>query len=373
MGAARVRMMGQQNLQNLQELARDRTAEGRQLLTTTIGDLLFEQSAVLTDHERELMGEILRQLIKDVEVSVRRALARRLASVPSAPRDVVVALANDIVEVARPLLAESTVLGDPELLEIIRNRTQEHQLAIAVRKALSEEVSDALVATNDLSVIATLLGNDNARISAKTIEYLVEQSERIDAYHNPLLTRRELTPGLAARMYGWVSAALKAHILAHFEIDPLTLSEAAEAALGDLAFAHKVDARPKEEELADHLEADQSLLPPLIVQTLRDGQIPLFLALFSKYTAIPRGVVRQMLFEPRGEGLCIACKASGIDRSTFASIYLLSRKARGTAPNMPLSDMAGILTLYDRVSAPAASALLRKWRDQKIGQTAGSA
>jgi uncharacterized protein (DUF2336 family) len=367
--------MVHQNLFHLQELARDKTPAGRQILTTTIGDLFFEQSDVLTQHERELMGEILRQLIREVETSVRRTLARRLASVPTAPRDVVIALANDAIDVAQPLLTESTVLGDPELIDIIRNRTQEHQLAIAVRMALSEQVSDALIKTNNANVIATLLENGNARISSKTIEYLVEQSERIDAYHKPLLTRQELTPPLAARMYGWVSAALKAHILAHYPIDPLTLAHATDAAVQELSNAHPVAAKPTEDVLAEQLDADHALLPPLIVQALRDGEIPLFLALFGRFTGVPRQVARQMLFEPRGEGLCIACKASGIDRSTFASIYLLSRKARLHTQNVPLSDMAGILALYDRVSSSAAATLLKKWQQSaKIEEPpAGSA
>ena len=356
-----------QNLLHLQELARDKTPAGRQILTTTIGDLYLDENKALTEHERELMSAILRQLIKEVEASVRQTLARRLAQVPAAPQDVVVALANDEIEVAQPLLSESIVLGDPELIDVIHNRTQEHQLAIAVRQTVSETLSDALVATNNPSVITTLLGNGNAKISAKTMEYLVEQSQRIDAYQNPLLTRKELTPTLAARMYAWVSAALKAHILANYPIDPLVLTSAAEAVVTELGTAHRLDGRPKEDELADQLASGRTALPPLIVQALRDGEIPLFLALFSKFSGVPKAVVRQMLFEPRGESLCIACKASGIDRATFASIYLLSRKVRLPQQNAPLSDMAGILSLFDRVAIPAATKLLAKWREPGPG------
>ena len=37
------------------------------------------------------------------------------------------------------------------------------------------------------------------------MEYLVEQSKRVDTYQNPLLKRPDLEPDLAKRMYLWVS------------------------------------------------------------------------------------------------------------------------------------------------------------------------
>src|ERR1700728_418383 len=160
-----------EELDYLFELARDKTVAGRRALVATIGDLFFAQNDVLSDREKALMTEILRQLIHDLEITVRRALADRLAEQPTAPPDLVRALANDAIEVAHPLLVNSQVLQDLELVEIIRNRTLEHQLAIAIRKSLSEQVAEALVETDNVDVIKTLLENHQAQISTKTMEY----------------------------------------------------------------------------------------------------------------------------------------------------------------------------------------------------------
>ena len=46
----------------LQRLARDKTAAGRRILTSTISDLFFDQRNVLSDREHALMTEILRKL-----------------------------------------------------------------------------------------------------------------------------------------------------------------------------------------------------------------------------------------------------------------------------------------------------------------------
>jgi uncharacterized protein (DUF2336 family) len=349
------------DLEYLFELARDKTVAGRRMLVATIGDLFFSQHDVLSDRERSLMTEILRQLIHDVEVSVRRALAERLAEQPLAPHDLVVALANDEIEVAHPLLVNSDVLQDLELIEIIRNRTLEHQLAISIRKSVSEEVADALIATDSIDVIKTLLENHNADISQRTMEYLVEQSQRVDTYQNPLLRRPDLDTTLAKRMYWWVSAALRTYILDRYEIDPGELDETMESTVKSLTEAEG-DQRPKAVELADQLAERQEITPALIVKTLREGEVALFAALFGKYTGIRLQLVQRMLFEPGGEGLAIACKGSGIDKSTFASIYVLTRKARGRDSVNHLADMAGILGLYDRIKEDAAGMLLKKWQ-----------
>jgi uncharacterized protein (DUF2336 family) len=349
------------DLEYLFELARDKTVAGRRMLVATIGDLFFSQHDILSDRERALMTEILRQLIHDVEVSVRRALAERLAEQPLAPHELVVALANDEIEVAHPLLVNSDVLQDLELIEIIRNRTLEHQLAIGIRKAVSEEVTDALVATDSVDVIKTLLENHHAKISQRTMEYLVEQSQRVDTYQNPLLRRPDLETTLAKRMYWWVSAALRTYILERYEVDPGELDETMESTVKALT-EDNGEQRPKAVELANELAERKEISPALIVKTLREGEVALFAALFSKYTGIRLQLVQRMLFEPGGEGLAIACKGSGIDKSTFASIYVLTRKARGRDSVNHLADMAGILGLFDRIKEEAAGMLLKKWQ-----------
>jgi len=349
------------DLEYLFELARDKTVAGRRMLVATIGDLFFSQHDILSDRERALMTEILRQLIHDVEVSVRRALAERLSEQSLAPHELVVALANDEIEVAHPLLVNSDVLQDLELIEIIRNRTLEHQLAIGIRKALSEEVTDALVATDSVDVIKTLLENHHAKISQRTMEYLVEQSQRVDTYQNPLLRRPDLENTLAKRMYWWVSAALRTYILERYEVDPGELDETMESTVKALTEDNGVQ-RPKAVELADELADRKEISPALIVKTLREGEVALFAALFSRYTGIRLQLVQRMLFEPGGEGLAIACKGSGIDKSTFASIYVLTRKARGRDSVNHLADMAGILGLFDRIKEDAAGMLLKKWQ-----------
>ena len=354
--------MSKVETQHLFDLARDKTVASRHALTATVTDLFFSRGSALTDRERALMTEILRQLINDVETSVRRTLAEKLAVHKDAPRDLVVALANDEIEVAHHILQHSEVLRDEELIEIIHHRTLEHQLAIAVRRQVSEQVSDALVETGHVDVIRTLLENANATISAATMAYLVEQSKRVDTYQNPLLRRPDLGADLARRMYWWVSAALRKHILANFPVNPTEFDNALEGTVVDLASQPPGGAKSKSAELADNLEQQKAITPQLLVQSLRQGEIALFEALFAKLTGIRLTLVRRLLFERGGEGLAIASQALHIEAPIFASIYLLSRKARPSDPPPARGEVKRILDLYERITYDSAESLLKKWQ-----------
>ncbi len=180
-------------------LARDKSVAGRMALAETISDLFLQRGAILTERERTLMFSILRQMIHDAEMSVRRVVSAQLAERDDAPRDLVQRLANDEIEVAYPILTKSTVLHDTDLIEVIQQRTLEHQMAIAIRQSVSEAVSGALVQTGNENVIGTLLENFNAKISDATMEYLVDEAKLVDTFQEPVLRRHDLDPRLAKR------------------------------------------------------------------------------------------------------------------------------------------------------------------------------
>ncbi len=351
---------------HLLRLARDKSIEGRKQLVAIVSDLFFDKGTALTAHERALMTDILKKLIHDVAVPVRKALAERLALVPTAPHDVIVALANDEIDIAQPILMRSEALLDVDLIEIIRNRTMQHQLAIAMRRNLSEQVSDVLVEAGSKDVIKTLLENQDARISGATMEYLVDQSRRVDSFHEPIVRREDLPTALARKLYFWVSAALRQHILEHFDIDAATLDEAVEgAAKGTLAKLHDeiaAGAVDKSAALARHLAETRQINPRLLVQTLRQGEVPLFEAMLAELSGLRLQLVRRLVFEPGGEGLAVCCRGLEIDKPTFATIFLLSRRARPSERSMDPRDLSRILSFFENVRPQAAQTVLERWR-----------
>ncbi len=348
----------------LMELARAKSHEHRNVLAQTVSDLFTDGGTTLSDRERALMFDILHRVVRDAEFSVRRGISRKLAAQPDAPRDLMRDLANDEIEVAYPILVRCKVLQDIDLIEVVRNRTLEHQLAVAVRSDLSSRVSEALVETGDQRVIRELLKNQDACLSRATLAYLVEESKRMDSFQEPILHRRDLEPDLAKRMFLWVSAALRQHILTHFELDPETIDDLLEeAAQLDLATPGEPQvAADSCADLATTLVESGMATPEFLLQTLRDGEVPLFRALFGRLTQLRPRLVSRILFDPGGEGLAIACKFIGLDKPSFASLFTISRNARAKQAAAKKQDLRKVLNFYDRTTESAAAKVVRHWR-----------
>jgi uncharacterized protein (DUF2336 family) len=353
------------SVQDLLNMARDKSVKGRTALAGVVSELFFESRQKYGPREIELMTDILGQLIRDVEMSVRRALAEKIATRKDAPRDLLLILANDEIKVAHPILMQSPVLKDEELIEIISHRTAEHQLAIALRQSVSARVSDALVAAGNEGVIKTLLENENAEVSQSTMNYLVEQSRRIDGYQKPLLDRKDLTPELAKRMYWWVSAALREHILQNYDVDESALDGTIEETVKDIIAETRTAAQKKTKnayELVEHLHKTNALSPKFLIQVLREGEIPLFEAMFAKVTGLSAAFTKRVLYEPGGLGLAVACRATNIDKPDFASIFLLSRQGRPGDKTVDPRELTKALSVYDVLDLNATKTVLARWR-----------
>jgi len=346
----------------LLELARQRSTEGRSELAATISDLFDGEGTVLTDRERALMYEILHGIVRDAEMAVRKVVSTRLADRTDAPADLIDLLANDKIEVAFPILSESEVLQDTQLIDVIRQRTLEHQMAVAIRQSVSEEVSEALVEQGNERVIRTLLQNDNAKISEKTMEFLVEQSERVDTFQEPVLNRRELKPDMAKRMFLWVSAALRKHIIDHCGLNKSEIDELVEkAALESLSVAD-ADSETKSKQLAQTLHSEGAVDPALMIRALRDGEVRLFVDLLSAATGVRHDLIMRFVLEPSGESLAVACRSVDMSEEQFKSIFLLCRKARPIRMENFKEDAEGALTLFSRTSMESAREVVERWK-----------
>jgi len=352
------------DIDELFRLARKKSVEGRTALAETVTAFFSEESQVLTARERALMFDILHRIIHDVEMSVRRRVGEYVATCTDAPNELVNLMANDEIEVAYPILIKSPVIKDAALIEVIRDRTLEHQLAIAIRHDVSEAVSDALVEYGDESVVRALLNNGNARISRATMETLVEESRRVDTFREPILQRRELGLDLAKRMFLWVSAALRKVILEKFDIEPEVVDDLLEkAVLEEIKTVKEESQNPnKRAMLAETLVKSNEVTPEMLLSILEQGEVALFVSVFRKMTGLREKLVMRMLFEPGGEGLAIACKAIGLEKLVFSSIFTLSRKARPVLRETLQRDLRRALGLYDQMTQAGARKVLRLWQ-----------
>src|ERR1700759_3804354 len=142
----------------------------REEIYLAVASLYRIQGSGLNARERELMREILRRLTRDVEMAIRIARAQRLAEDVTAPHDLIMLLVDDSAEVARPLIINSPLLTEADVLKLIAQAGIGHHDAGARRPNIGIPVTDALSRSESESVLMALVRNATARISSTGYE-----------------------------------------------------------------------------------------------------------------------------------------------------------------------------------------------------------
>jgi len=163
-------------LQELDVAVSKGSAESRERALWYATDLLI--IGRYTDDEIWMFGEIIGRLEQEIETAARAQLARRLARSDNAPVKVINKLAfDDLIDVAGPVLRESSRLNTKTLVANARSKSQQHLLAISQRKSIDPEVTDVLVTRGNREVVRTVATNTGARLSDFGILHMVRRSE----------------------------------------------------------------------------------------------------------------------------------------------------------------------------------------------------
>ncbi|MBT3372848.1 MAG: DUF2336 domain-containing protein [Rhodospirillaceae bacterium] len=363
-------------LENLIEVAHEASSDKRRELLEGVTDLFMDDGPGLNDQEQVIASDILGKVITEVEREVRARLSYRLADLDNAPVDLIRQLASDEIEVARPLLERSGALSDQDLIEIINTQGKEHQLTVSLRSSVSEGVTDALVATGDDEVMLSVINNAGAEISRGAMETIVDRSETSEMLHEPLLNRQDLPPDLMHNMFWWVSAALKKHILTEAHVDEAAVDQMlAEAEQGMVQEAEEEEDRLGRVERAVRRRMRLGQLnQDALVQYLRRGQVPEFIASLGYLTDIDQKTARRIVFTPGHEAVAVACRAKGFDLSTFSTIVLLLDGAidsgkEGVEKQLRRpEEVANLLELYKEVPVETAKRAMRFWAIRQKSQ-----
>lgn len=344
-------------------LAKDENPDARAELTSVMVDLL---KIDLNDNEKELITDVLMTLMRQAETDLRMALADRLAVMDNVPLRMVLHLANDDIIVADPVLRQSPILQDMDLIYIIKAKGPEHWRAIARRDTLDMSVVDVLADTKDLTTAVILTEKEQTPISDKAMHVFTTMAMTSDALARPLLMREDMPNELALRLYEYVGHELKQYIHANFQGEAL---HAADVALSDVTheFRHATVQRyaPSEQMVAaaELLMEKGALKVDTMTQSLRRGQFAYFIALFSVYCGLSPQTVEQILKQESGQGLAIACRATSIMKNDFVSIYLLTNRLRnGTVKIINQAELGGALRYFEKVTTAQARKILTQSR-----------
>ncbi len=206
-------------------LAQDSDEDVRTGLVEKISRMAPDLSISEWGRLQDTAEEALTILARDQITRVRQVLSEALKDVAHAPPEVINPLARDSqAVVACPVLKFSPVLTDDDLLEIISSSPAPGGLrAISSRISVSQDISAAISATNDVDAIGELLANANAQIREQTLDDLIGRAPAHELWHAPLTRRPRLSPAAAGRMALFLADNLLDALSSRNDLDSETL------------------------------------------------------------------------------------------------------------------------------------------------------
>lgn len=331
------------SVQDVARLMADPSVDNRAATVAKVGDAF--SGGGMGDKERGLAEEIFRLMVRDVETKVRAALSQSIRLSADLPHDVAVSLANDVAEVALPVIEASSVLSDDDLMAIIASKPAEYQVAVAARPVVSERVSDALVETRNEDVVARLVSNDGAMLSEATMDRVLDEFGHVQRISNPMAERTVLPMKVAERLVSLVSERIRDHLVTHHDLSPdlamdLLLDSRERATL------HLLDGStdtPDVYDLVDQLHANGRLSATIILRALCMGDLTFFEAALAKKAGIPVANAYQLIHDRGGKGLERLFNRVGMTPQALA----VARAALEVAEELDLSGSDDRLALRE--------------------------
>ena len=276
----------------------------------------------LTEAERRIAEDIVRQFARDAEVKVRKALAEQVKASNRLPHDVALGLARDVEQVALPVVQFSTVLTDGDLVEIVRSGGAARQVAVASRSNVSSAVAEEIVEVGQEAAVARLASNEGAEIPDASFEKMLARFPGGSAVSQALVGRVKLPVHIVEQLFTAVSDSLREALLARRDVPADTLDEIVlhgreRATIGYIALGAEAD---QVEALVRHLNERKRLTPSIVVRSIMMGDYTFFAAAMAVRAGISVTAAQILLSDPGPLGLRALFGRAGMPDHYFTAI-----------------------------------------------------
>ncbi len=302
---------------DVRKAVRAETAELRANAAQKIGRAIRAQS--LTQADRDFAEKILTLICRDVSELVRRALAVTLQNSPNLPLSIARKLINDVDSIAVPILANSPVLSDEDLVEVLRSKAAAKVKAVAQRHRLSAAISGAIIMLGDGHAVAHLAANDHAIIPQDAAQHMAEIYGDDDLIREAALSRQDMPLGVVRKLIGITAQK------ARYKLE--TLPELTQADAKDIAQrTHEraliayTDRDWPEKTLSLYVETlhkDGLLNESLILRAAGQGDMRFMQMSFAKLCQISLSKSGMMMFDNGPLGLKVLCQRAGLSDAVY--------------------------------------------------------
>lgn len=232
-------------------LARDPDEDVRLALARRLMQLLPHLSLDKQGQIYAYAVQSLGTLALDEVLKIRLALSSTLKDHAFAPPKVAGQLARDVErDVSEPILRFCAAVSDKDLLDILKGHPAGWVVqAVAKRTTVSEDVSGAVIDTDDVDGGSALLENKGAQINDDLLVSIVEKARSYPEWQKPVAGRAHLPVAIVKELAEFVDASVRDLLLQGGEFDEKDSEEIA------AVFRRRVDFITGEEGSTESVEA----------------------------------------------------------------------------------------------------------------------
>jgi hypothetical protein len=325
--------------------ARRLAARADARLTGAIADVFLDDEARLDERTRLTLSRTLHGVVQGIEMEIRRHAARVLSGRGAEGQaESLLKRQDDVVR----RLSRAGLLHDRLLID---------ELLAQVRcDLIAERLSPTAASPEQVSLLVRLAEVDDDVVAAAARALLWAETRRRAAAEQGGVISGILPAERHHQLVWWVAAAIREAQIAAAGEDDGADRAIVEAAQRNLA-AHDEGLRPEAAalRLAAAIDARPHEVGELLVETLGDRRLLLFIAVLARAVDLDYEATRTIILEPEGDRLWLALRAAGLGRPTIARIALALADAD---PRRDIEAFADELDGIVAVPADAARAAL---------------
>ena len=269
----------------------------------------------LSESEMRLATDLLKFMAQDAVEMVRRALAITLRNSAELPRSVAIKLIADVDNIAIPIIENSPVLTDEDLITLLKSSAAAKITAVARRPKVSGNIVKAIVRYGDSKAVATVAANDGALIDAETAEDILDFYYQDDLIKEAMISRSDLPNSIMEKLITMVSEEAAVVLKQKHNIDGQTAvniaSRTRERASLDLVHENQTDKEIREFSL--HMSQMGRLTPSFLIMAIGLGRMSVVKHSLAVLAGISSNKAGLMMFDTGPFGLSSLCKQAGLD------------------------------------------------------------
>lgn len=329
-----------------------------------VTDLFINGAVDFSDEQIGLFDDVFQCLIAHLEIAARALLSNRLAPIDTAPPRTIRTLAfDDAIEVAGPVLEQSTQLDNEALIANAWGKSQAHMLAISKRPSIDAAVTDVLVARGDRAVVNSLAGNGGASFSSPGLLHMVTRAENDSILAEQLGLRKDVPRHLFQQLIAKATADVRKRLESERpemmgEIGASVVDVAGElqSKFGPVSRSYFVAKRVVTTQHRNGNLNEASIAGYALSHKLEEVTIGL-----SLLCALPVDVIERVLVNRDQQMLLVLAKALSFSwQTTMALLFVVAKDHRITA-----RDLSDLEREFGRLNVATSKSILKFYQSRR--------